>query len=256
MTASPHRGDQCQAAISQPGSPGPETRSAGLVRLGMLSAAAVAVYVFEGLIPMPLPWARLGLSNVVVVVTLFGFGVRPAILVAAVRIVAGNLLLGIMLSPAFLFSIAGSCAALAVMAVARWKMVPPLSVVGVSVAGAVANNVVQVMVFVGLFAHTGIVANLLGLFMLLGVGVGLVTGLIAAAILPRVLRGAGANLVVTMFLIFVAVAAFTLGCGGQNPRVLLRTDLGDIIIEVYPDRAPITATNFLRYVNEARQSAQ
>lgn len=187
--ASLHREGGAQTATGHPGSPRSAGKSAGLVRLGMLSAAAVAVYVFEGLIPMPIPWAKLGLSNVVVVVTLFGFGVRSAILVAAVRILAGNLLLGIMLSPAFLFSAAGSSAALAVMAVARWKLVPPLSVVGVSLAGAVANNVVQVMVFISLFAHTGIVANLLGLFMLLGVAVGLLTGLIAAAILPRIARG-------------------------------------------------------------------
>jgi heptaprenyl diphosphate synthase len=188
MTGSPHREGPIIAATGRPRSPAPATRSVGLVRLGLLSALAVAVYVFEGMIPMPIPWAKLGLSNVVVVITLFGFGLRSAIVVALVRIVAGNLLLGIMLSPAFIFSVAGSSAALAVMAVVRWKMVPPISVVGTSVAGAVANNVVQVMVFVELFARTGIVPNLLGVFMLLGVAVGLVTGLVAAAILPRVVR--------------------------------------------------------------------
>lgn len=34
--------------------------------------------------------------------------------------------------------------------------------------------------------------------------------------------------------------------------VLIRTDLGDIVIEVFPGRAPITAKNFLRYVDENR----
>lgn len=38
----------------------------------------------------------------------------------------------------------------------------------------------------------------------------------------------------------------------SNPRVLIRTALGDITIEVYPKRAPITAANFLRYVKEHR----
>jgi peptidyl-prolyl cis-trans isomerase A (cyclophilin A) len=38
----------------------------------------------------------------------------------------------------------------------------------------------------------------------------------------------------------------------QNPMVLIRTDLGDIIIEVDQSRAPITAKNFLRYVDENR----
>jgi peptidyl-prolyl cis-trans isomerase A (cyclophilin A) len=32
-------------------------------------------------------------------------------------------------------------------------------------------------------------------------------------------------------------------------RVLMETDYGDIVIEVYPDKAPVTAGNFLRYVD-------
>jgi peptidyl-prolyl cis-trans isomerase A (cyclophilin A) len=36
------------------------------------------------------------------------------------------------------------------------------------------------------------------------------------------------------------------------PRVRLETDLGAIVVEVYPDRAPASAANFLRYVEEGR----
>ncbi|MGB2906459.1 MAG: peptidylprolyl isomerase [Candidatus Aminicenantaceae bacterium] len=38
----------------------------------------------------------------------------------------------------------------------------------------------------------------------------------------------------------------------ENPRVLMKTEMGDILIEVYPDKAPITVANFLRYVDEDR----
>ncbi|OGD28756.1 MAG: hypothetical protein A2Y56_15940 [Candidatus Aminicenantes bacterium RBG_13_63_10] len=34
------------------------------------------------------------------------------------------------------------------------------------------------------------------------------------------------------------------------PRVLIETSLGDIIVEVYPDKAPLTAANFLSYVDK------
>ena len=36
----------------------------------------------------------------------------------------------------------------------------------------------------------------------------------------------------------------------ENPKVLMKTSLGDIIIELYPNKAPITVENFLTYVNE------
>jgi len=161
-------------------------RGAQLARLGLLAAAAVAAYVFEGALPTPLPWARLGISNVVVVVVLFTQGLGAAFAVNLVRIVAGNLLVGMLAGPAFIFSAAGSTAALLVMAGLRKTLVPPLSIVGTSVAGAAANNAVQVGVFAGLFAPTAPVANLLGVFLLLGLGVGLATGLAAAAIAPKV----------------------------------------------------------------------
>jgi len=38
----------------------------------------------------------------------------------------------------------------------------------------------------------------------------------------------------------------------HNPRVLIQTDLGNIVVELYPQQAPITVNNFLRYVAEGR----
>ncbi len=34
----------------------------------------------------------------------------------------------------------------------------------------------------------------------------------------------------------------------QNPTVLMKTSLGDITIELFPDKAPVTVANFLQYV--------
>ncbi len=38
----------------------------------------------------------------------------------------------------------------------------------------------------------------------------------------------------------------------SNPVVRMRTEAGDIAIEIYARQAPVTAANFLRYVNESR----
>ena len=35
----------------------------------------------------------------------------------------------------------------------------------------------------------------------------------------------------------------------KAPRVLMKTSLGEITIELYPDKAPITVKNFLDYVD-------
>src|SRR5258706_6460343 len=38
----------------------------------------------------------------------------------------------------------------------------------------------------------------------------------------------------------------------HNPRVTIQTELGNIIVELYPVHAPVTVNNFLRYVTENR----
>ena len=36
----------------------------------------------------------------------------------------------------------------------------------------------------------------------------------------------------------------------DNPYVLLETSLGEMLIELYPERAPKTVANFLQYVDD------
>jgi len=42
------------------------------------------------------------------------------------------------------------------------------------------------------------------------------------------------------------------GCSYHNPQVLIKTELGDIRAELYTRQAPVTASNFLKYVKENR----
>jgi peptidyl-prolyl cis-trans isomerase A (cyclophilin A) len=50
----------------------------------------------------------------------------------------------------------------------------------------------------------------------------------------------------------VLALLLALACTPTNPRVLIRTEMGDITVEIYASQAPITAGNFLRYVKEDR----
>lgn len=48
-----------------------------------------------------------------------------------------------------------------------------------------------------------------------------------------------------VLLLFVALPALA-----DYPRVTLHTDKGDIVIELYPDKAPVTVENFLQYARD------
>ncbi|MCB2207688.1 MAG: peptidylprolyl isomerase [Bacteroidetes bacterium] len=56
----------------------------------------------------------------------------------------------------------------------------------------------------------------------------------------------------TIYVAFVLVLITTAGCTKQNPQLVIKTELGDITVELYPDKAPISVNNFLTYVEENR----
>jgi len=56
----------------------------------------------------------------------------------------------------------------------------------------------------------------------------------------------------TSFWVTAFAVLFLLGCGKKNPQVVISTGLGNITVELYPDKAPVTVANFMRYVREDR----
>lgn len=53
----------------------------------------------------------------------------------------------------------------------------------------------------------------------------------------------------TRFILGLILACFSLASVAANPKVKFETDLGDIVLEVFADKAPATADNFLGYVD-------
>ena len=41
-------------------------------------------------------------------------------------------------------------------------------------------------------------------------------------------------------------------CQKQQPKIIIKTELGSITLELYEDKAPITVANFLQYIDENR----
>jgi peptidyl-prolyl cis-trans isomerase A (cyclophilin A) len=50
--------------------------------------------------------------------------------------------------------------------------------------------------------------------------------------------------------VLMTAVATDAAAAGPNPQVLMKTSLGDIVIELYPEKAPKTVENFLQYVDD------
>ncbi len=53
------------------------------------------------------------------------------------------------------------------------------------------------------------------------------------------------------YICIVVLLILVVACA-NNPKVEIKTELGNLVVEVYQDKAPVTASNFLRYVDEKR----
>ena len=158
-----------------------------VVRLGLLCGVGLALYVLEAAAPRPLPWMKLGLSNVAVLLALVLYGPLAGLAVAASKVLVGGLLSGALAGPASVIGGGATAASLVAMSLPRRWLPGMLSPVGLSLLGAVAHQVSQLVLARVYLAHGGLYA-LLPLFLVTGLLSGGLTGLVALGALRRLLR--------------------------------------------------------------------
>jgi heptaprenyl diphosphate synthase len=117
-----------------------------ITTLGLLAAVGVSLFVLEALIPLPVPFLKIGLANVSTILALMLFDVPSALLVVGLRVVIGSLLTGSLFSPAFVLAVGGGIASAAAMGLAHRTAGAALSPLGVSVIGSVTHVVVQFLI--------------------------------------------------------------------------------------------------------------
>lgn len=152
-----------------------------LVLLSVLTALAVALHTLELLIPypFPIPGIKLGLANIVTLVTLAGFGFREGMAVALLRVIIGSFLGGAFLGLAFLLGLSGAVFSTLIM-YALMRYSKTLSIIGISVAGSAAHNLAQVTA-AAILTHTPFLFYYLPILILAAIPAGYFTGVAAKA---------------------------------------------------------------------------
>jgi len=150
--------------------------------LANLVAVSLILFLLESMIPLPIlaPGAKLGLSQVVVLFTLYYFSAKDAFLLMFVKCVLSSMFFG---GPVvFIYSIAGGILSLSVMTVL--KNSAKFSVFGISAAGGFFHNFAQLVVafFVlktkSFFYYLSVLGPI-------GIATGIVIGIITNEILKR-----------------------------------------------------------------------
>lgn len=155
----------------------------GSPRVALLAAGASVLQVAESLVPHPLPGVRLGLANVLTLVVLAELGPAAAMQLALMRTVASSMVLGTFLSPAFLLSFSGAVVSTLVMIGGWWlaehRVLVRPSLLGISVAGAAAHVLTQLLFVWLVLVRTSAVLALWPWLLAASVAAGLLTGAVA-----------------------------------------------------------------------------
>ena len=157
------------------------TKTKKLAFLGVLTAFALVLSYVEMLLPpiyAALPAVKVGLPNIVVVLLLYRFSFKEAVVVSLVRVVVVALLFGNAMT--FFYSLAGAILSIVVMQVL--KKCKLFTGVAVSVVGAIFHNIGQIFVAI-LLLKTAEIGYYMIVLAITGTLSGIVVGLLAALLL-------------------------------------------------------------------------
>ncbi len=159
-----------------------------LVSMALLVGLGVILHRVETLLPLPTPWIKLGLANIMTLLALVFLGFKEAVMVTVLRIFLGSIIGGTFLGPTFFLSLASGIAAIFVMALAYRKGTGPFSLVGVSVTGAYAHILTVLFCVYFVFIPEAAFLNLLPVFLCLALISGVLTGIAANILTSRLIR--------------------------------------------------------------------
>ncbi|MFI3238173.1 MAG: Gx transporter family protein [Lachnospiraceae bacterium] len=154
-----------------------------VAHMGMYIAIAMIFSYVEMLIPFNfgIPGMKLGLANLIVVVVLYKMNYKDAYIVSIIRVVLVGMLFGNLASIAF--SLSGCLLSLTIMCIMHKLDV--LSILGVSMIGAVFHNIGQILMAM-LVVSSFSVVYYLPVLLVAGIITGLVIGIIAREMLKRI----------------------------------------------------------------------
>jgi heptaprenyl diphosphate synthase len=158
-----------------------------MVFLSLLVSQALVLHIIESMIPVPFitPGAKLGLANIVTVVSLYSFGEIETLLVIIVRLLLAAMFGGSISS--LLYSIAGALFSFIIMVIIKRVGKDNVSLIGVSAAGAVFHNIGQITM-AALIVQNVNISLYLPILTMSGIGTGFFVGLTARYTLKHLNR--------------------------------------------------------------------
>ena len=155
--------------------------------LYLVAFVLLALYfsLFETIIPKPFPWIKLGLANLATIIVLVKFGKKMAFEVLFLRIFIQGMMIGTLFTPGFFISLISGIISTGTMCF-LYNFKRHISLVTISIFSALTHNIVQlIVVYFLLFRNTDIMGRSILIFIMIFLGIGVVSGGIIGIIASR-----------------------------------------------------------------------
>ena len=156
-----------------------------ITTLALIVALGIALHRLEVLIPLPSPWIKLGLANVMTLVTLVFLGFRDALVVTLLRVVMGSVLGGTFLTPTFFLSLSGGVTAVFAMFWVYYDGKSPFSLIGISVCAAYTHTLTTAICVYLFWVQQEFFFKLLPVFFTFALITGILTGIAGNFIIKK-----------------------------------------------------------------------
>lgn len=153
------------------------------VYFGMFTALALIFSYVESLIPfhIGIPGVKLGLANLVIVISMYKMEKRQVYLLSITRVVLAGFMFGNLFS--IIYSLVGSLLSLLVMYMLKRN--GKFSILGISMAGGVFHNIGQLIVAIMVLQSLNLIYYV-SVLLISGVITGIIIGIISGEVIKRI----------------------------------------------------------------------
>lgn len=151
--------------------------------LAYLIAIASSIQILESLLPKPLPFLKIGLANIFVLVLIEQKTYWQALLLILMKSLIAGFIIGTIFSPTTILSITGGLLAWVSMSLLSKSGI--FSIIGVSISGAVFHLLGQIFVVRLLLIKSNSIFHLIPFLIAFGLLSGSVTGIITFRLLKN-----------------------------------------------------------------------
>lgn len=154
-----------------------------VAHFGVLVALALILSYVETWIPINfgIPGIKLGLSNLVIIISIYKYGLKKSFFLGITKVLLSNILFGNLSS--MIFGLIGMICSVFLMCIL--KKTRKFSVIGISMAGGIAHNLGQIFVAMFIIQSFAIIFYL-PFLLLSGMITGILIGIVANEIIKRI----------------------------------------------------------------------